>query len=105
MRRQVAWTAVVASSLGLAIADPMVQMVWRQIAAGAVGIVWVTEVFRETQVLRPKVAALLAVAQGERVEAVRGRAVHAGPPAWERAAVVGEAADAGGSFSWSKTRI
>lgn len=58
-----------------------------------------TEVFRETPVLRPRVAAPLAVVQGERAEAVRGRAVHEVHPVWERAAAAGEAADAGGDRS------
>lgn len=100
MGRQVARTAVAASSPAWAIEVPMAEITWEQIAAmAAVGIVLVTEVFRETPVLRPRVAAPLAVAQGERVEAVRGRAVHAVHPAWERAAAVGEAADAGGDRS------
>lgn len=55
--------------------------------------------FHETQALRPRAAAPLAVDQGERVEAVRVRAVLEVPPVWEHAAAADEAADAGGNRS------
>lgn len=66
MRRRAAWTAAAVGSPARVIEGPMGLTAWGQIAAGAVvEIAWVTEVFRQGQVVHQEVAALSAVAQGE----------------------------------------